>query len=75
MSQVLVDPAGFAVDWDWRRGLTVWTVRGRRLDRRIVEHQLATWPSSEGRAHRAARTWWRRQGRAEAQSRAGEFTQ
>ena len=24
MTMVWGDPAGFAVDWDWQRGLTVW---------------------------------------------------
>ena len=51
---VLGHPAGFAVDWDWQRGLTVWTVRGQRFDRRIIEYQLATRPGSETRARRAA---------------------
>src|SRR5690348_5196042 len=30
LSIVLADPAGFAVDWDWQCGLTVWALGGRR---------------------------------------------
>src|SRR5690348_5152594 len=30
LSIVLADPAGFAVDWDWQCGLTVWAFGGRR---------------------------------------------
>ena len=30
MTIVRSDPAGFAVDWDWQRGLTVWLLTGRR---------------------------------------------
>ena len=70
MSVVLTDVGGFAVDWDWWRGLTVWTVRGPRFDLRITEHQLAARPRSESRARRAALRWWRAQGRAQALSRA-----
>jgi hypothetical protein len=38
------DPAGFAVDWDWQRGLTVWELAGRRseprFDRRLLNREL-----------------------------------
>lgn len=75
MSVVLTDPDGFAVDWDWRRGLTVWAVGGplaeSRFDHRVFEHQLAICPASESRAQRAVRRWWRAQGRSWALSRAG----
>lgn len=75
MSVVLADPDGFAVDWDWQRGLTVWAVAGppfeSRFGHRVLQHQLAARPASEGRARRAARRWWRAQGRSQALSRAG----
>jgi hypothetical protein len=29
MTMVWGDPAGFAVDWDWQRGLTVWELAGQ----------------------------------------------
>ncbi|MGH3226295.1 MAG: hypothetical protein ACRDPY_47745 [Streptosporangiaceae bacterium] len=67
---VHADPAGFAVDWDWQRGLTVWALAGRRFeprfDRKVLEHELPAWPVSERRAQVAARRWWRTRGRAEA---------
>ena len=44
MTIVRSDPAGFAVDWDWQRGLTVWLLAGRRseprFDRKLLEHEL-----------------------------------
>ena len=70
MSVVLVEPSSFAVDWDWQRGLTVWTVQGPRFDRPILEYQLATRPGNESRARRAVRRWWRAQGHDRALSRA-----
>ncbi|MGH3284861.1 MAG: hypothetical protein ACRDPD_09300 [Streptosporangiaceae bacterium] len=67
---VHADPAGFAVDWDWQRGLTVWALAGRRFeprfDRKVLEHELPTRAVSERRAQAAARRWWRTRGRAEA---------
>src|SRR5579875_1062559 len=75
VSVVVVDPAGFAVDWDWQRGLTVWTLRGPRAESRfghsVLEHALPDPPGSQSRARRAARRWWRAQGRAEALNAAG----
>ena len=74
MSVVLVDPAGFAVDWDWQRGLTVWALGGQRWESRfahkVLEHQLPARPASESRARRAARHWWRTQGCSQAFGRA-----
>ncbi len=59
MSVVLADPAGFAVDWDWQCGLTVWALGGRRYGsyfaRKVLEHQLPAWPAGEGQARRTAR--------------------
>jgi hypothetical protein len=44
VSVVLADPEGFAVDWDWQRGLTVWAVAGprsgSRFGTRVLDHQL-----------------------------------
>lgn len=70
MSQVLADQAGFAVDWDWHRGLTVWTLAGSRYESRfaakVIEHQLPDRPPTERRARRAAHRWWRAEGRSRA---------
>jgi len=72
MTMVLTDPAGFAVDWDWQRGLTVWVLAGRRFesrfDRRVLEHELAARPAGERQAQAVARRWWRTQGRTQALS-------
>ena len=35
MTMVCGDLAGFAVDWDWQRGLTVWVLAGRRSEPRF----------------------------------------
>ncbi len=74
MSVVLADPAGFAVDWDWRCGLTVWSLEGRRHEshfaHKVLEYRLPARPPTEGRARRAARHWWRAQGHAQALGRA-----
>ena len=74
MTIVRADPAGFAVDWDWRRGLTVWLLAGRgsepRFDRKLLEHELQAQPLSKRQAQSAARRWWRARGRAEALSAA-----
>ena len=44
MTMVWGDPAGFAVDWDWRRGLIVWVLAGRRSEprfgRKVLEREL-----------------------------------
>ena len=32
MTMVRGDPAGFAMDWDWQRGLTVWMLAGRHSE-------------------------------------------
>lgn len=70
MTMVMGDPAGFAVDWDWRRGLVVWTLGGRpseaRFESKVLEHELTARPAGERGAQAAARRWWRTQGRAEA---------
>jgi hypothetical protein len=70
MTMVMGDPAGFAVDWDWQRGLVVWTLAGRpseaRFESKVLEHELTARPAGERRAQAAARRWWRTQGRAEA---------
>jgi hypothetical protein len=70
MTVVLADPAGFAVDWNWQRNLTVWTLAGRRyepqFDSKVLEHELPVWPTSERQAHAAARRWWQTQGRTHA---------
>ena len=70
MTMVWGDPAGFAVDWDWQRGLTVWELAGRRseprFDRKVLEHELPARPAGERQARAAARRWWRTQGHAQA---------
>ena len=58
VSVVLADPDGFAVDWDWQRGLTVWAVAGppfeSRFGHRVLQHQLAArGPARPGPARRA----------------------
>ena len=74
MTIVRGDPAGFAVDWDWQRGLAVWLLAGRRseprFDRKLLEHELLARPGSERQARAEARRWWRARGRAEAFSAA-----
>ena len=51
MTMVWSDPAGFAVDWDWQRSLTVWELAGRRFtsrfDRKVLEHELSARPAGE----------------------------
>ncbi len=73
MTMVWGDPAGFAVDWDWQRGLTVWTVTGprfeSRFDRKILEHELPARPAGERRARAVAARWWRTHGRSDASGR------
>lgn len=68
----------FAVDWDWRRGLTVWTLGGRRsepkYERKLLERELESRPASERAAQAEARRWWRREGRAEALAAAADTT-
>ena len=53
MTMVRGDPEGFAVDWDWQRGLTVWVLAGRRseprYDRKVLEHELPARPARSGR--------------------------
>lgn len=65
---------GFAVDWGWQRGLTVWLLAGRRseprFDHKLLEHALPTRPAGEREARTAARRWWRARDRAEALSAA-----
>jgi hypothetical protein len=69
MTVVLADPAGFAVEWNWQRHLTVWTLTGRRyepqFDSKVIEHELPDGPTSQRRAQAAARRWWRAQGRTQ----------
>lgn len=76
MSLVWGDPEGFAVEWDWQRHLTVWTLAGRvfesRFDRRVLEHELPARPAGQRQARAAAGRWWRTRGRAEAQDRLRE---
>jgi hypothetical protein len=78
MTMVWSDPAGFAVDWDWQRGLTVWGLAGRRFeprfDRRLLGHELPARPAGERQARAAARRWWRAQGHAQALSVARDST-
>jgi hypothetical protein len=71
VSVIFVDPVGFAVDWDWRRRLTAWTLHGPRFEAQVIEHQLPARPGSEGQARRAALRWWRAEGRSGALSAAG----
>jgi hypothetical protein len=71
MTTVLGDPdERYAVDWDWDRRLTVWTLAGRsfeaRYEDKVLQHELPARPSGERKAQAAARHWWRTQGRAEA---------
>ena len=76
MTVVLADPAGFAVDWDWQRHLTVWALAGRpaepRFESRVLEHELPDLPASPKQAHTAARRWWRDEGRTQALAATGE---
>lgn len=59
----------FAVDWDWRRCLTVWTLTGRHFEARygekVLEHELPSRPAGEREAELEARRWWRSEGRSE----------
>lgn len=66
MTWLITDPTGFAVDWDWRCGLTVWSERGAWFDSPIAEHELATRPRTERQALRAAKRWWSAEGREQA---------
>jgi hypothetical protein len=74
MTTMRGDPARFAVDWDWQRGLTVRELAGRgpepRFDRKMLEHELPARPAGERQARAAARRWWRTQGHAQALSAA-----
>jgi hypothetical protein len=74
MKMVWGDPAGFAVDWDWQRGLAVWELAGQRseprFDRKVLEHELPARPAGERQARAAARRWWRTHGHAQALSAA-----
>ena len=74
MTMVWGDPAGFAVDWDWQRGLTVWKLAGQRseprFDRKVLEHELPARPAGERQARAVARRWWRTHGHAQALSAA-----
>jgi hypothetical protein len=74
MTMVWGDPAGFAVDWDWQRGLTVWELAGQRseprFDRKVLEHELPARPAGERQARAAARRWWQTHGHAQALSAA-----
>lgn len=75
MTTVLGDPAGtFAVDWDWRRGLTVWTLAGRRSEpqyrEKVLEYELPARPAGEREAQAVARRWWKKEGYAAASSKA-----
>lgn len=77
MAMVWADPAdGFALDWDWQRGLTVWTLAWRgsvpRFDRKLLEHELPGRPVGERQARAVARRWWQAQGHAEARAAAAE---
>lgn len=79
MTMVWGDPAGFAVDWDWARGLTVWALTGPRYEsgfhRKVLEHELSARPASERQARAAAGRWWRTQGRSQAVGRSLEHGQ
>ena len=58
------------MDWDWRRGLTVWTLTGRLSESqyrdKVLRHELSARPASEREAQAEARRWWAKQGRAAA---------
>lgn len=60
----------FAVDWDWRRRLTVWTLAGRptesRYGNKLFDHELPARPAGEREAQDEARRWWLREGRTRA---------
>lgn len=66
MTLLITDPVGFAVDWDWRRGLTVWSERGVWFATRVGQHQLPDRPGDERQALRMAKRWWSAEGRSEA---------
>jgi hypothetical protein len=76
MTVVLSDPVGFAVDWNWQRHLTVWSLAGRHyepyFDHIVAQHELPEKPVGQRQAHAAARRWWREQGRTEALAALGE---
>ena len=69
MTLVLADPAGFVVDWNWQRHLTVWTLTGRhyepQFDTKALEHDLPDQPARLRQAHAAVRRWWGAQGRTQ----------
>ena len=75
MTVVLTDPTGYAVDWNWQRHLTVWSLSGRhyepRFDSILLEHDLPDLPGSPRKAHAAARTWWKAEGRSQAVAATG----
>lgn len=76
MSVVLSDPAGFVVDWNWQKHLTVWTLSGRhyepQFDSKVLEHDLPDRPGSQRQATAAARRWWRAEGRNQVLGSVGE---
>lgn len=70
MTNVWSDPEKkFAVDWDWGRRFTVWTLTGRpaesRYSERVLDRELPSPPSGEKQAAAEARRWWRAQGHSE----------
>lgn len=70
MTNVWSDPEKkFAVDWDWGRHFTVWTLTGRPAEskyaERVLDRELPERPAGEQRAASEARRWWQAQGRSE----------
>ncbi|MCL2582158.1 MAG: hypothetical protein FWE35_06855 [Streptosporangiales bacterium] len=64
----------YAVDWDWGRRFTVWTLTGRYAEskyaEKVLDHDLPSRPSSEEAAGSEARRWWQSQGRSEVRAAA-----
>lgn len=80
MTTVLGDPdERYAVDWDWQRVLTVWTLAGRTFESRfadkVLEHELPSAPAGEREAQAVARRWWLAEGRAEAMAATSKRTE
>lgn len=66
---------GYAIDWDWSSGLTVWSHDADRLEQILGTHRLDHVPKGETQAAHAAERWWHREGRAELSDRSGRAQQ
>jgi len=60
---------GYAIDWDWSTGLTVWSTGVDRFEQVLGTHRLEHVPKGGAQAARAAERWWQQEGRAELSDR------